>query len=408
MASVFRQQGSPYWYAAFFDGTGKRRNRSTKQTKKSDAIRVGAEMERLTRRASKTQTNDGAQEIYRILEDAGARALRGTLNESKAREMLSQILFVSTGQELDTPTIEEWLNGWLEEKKNSSAEGTFQRYEGVIRSFLAFLPASKRKSPLTGLSIADMRAYRNWLQEGGRSATTVNLGIKIIRTPLNLARRLGYITTNPSEAIEAIVAPVEEKGTFTPRQVAALTSVCSNDWKGMIVGGYYTGARIGDLSNLKWDAINLERRTIDFLQGKTKQHVEVPIHPELENWLHAIPENEREGFVFPSFEGKTSAGRNGLSGQFRLIMKKAKIKGKTIKKAGSKGRNRSTLSFHSLRHSFNSAMANAGVPQEMRQRLTGHASKAVNDRYTHTELQTLRNAVAKVPGIFSTQRTNNT
>jgi site-specific recombinase XerD len=57
------------------------------------------------------------------------------------------------------------------------------------------------------------------------------------------------------------------------------------------------------------------------------------------------------------------------------------------------------LSFHSLRHSFNSAMANAGVSQELRQRLTGHASKAINDRYTHTELETLRKAVGTVPSL---------
>lgn len=38
-------------------------------------------------------------------------------------------------------------------------------------------------------------------------------------------------------------------------------------------------------------------------------------------------------------------------------------------------------------------MADAGVTQEIRQRLTGHASKAINDRYTHAELETLRKAV---------------
>ena len=91
--------------------------------------------------------------------------------------------------------------------------------------------------------------------------------------------------------------------------------------------------------------------------------------------------------------------RNGLSGQFRLIMEKAGVKGDEITKRGDKGRNRSTLSFHSLRHSFNSEMANAGVPQEIRQRLTGHASKAVNDSYTHAFLETLRQAVATVPPI---------
>ena len=80
-------------------------------------------------------------------------------------------------------------------------------------------------------------------------------------------------------------------------------------------------------------------------------------------------------------------------------MKKAGIVSEVTAKTGEKGRARSSHSFHSLRHSFNSAMANAGVSQELRQRLTGHASKAVNDRYTHTELETLRKAVAVVPSV---------
>lgn len=93
------------------------------------------------------------------------------------------------------------------------------------------------------------------------------------------------------------------------------------------------------------------------------------------------------------------SGRNGLSGQFRLLMAKAGITGRTTERRGEKGRNRSSLTFHSLRHSFNSAMANAGVSQELRQRLTGHAAKAINDRYTHTELETLRSAVLLVPRL---------
>jgi integrase len=62
-------------------------------------------------------------------------------------------------------------------------------------------------------------------------------------------------------------------------------------------------------------------------------------------------------------------------------------------------RARSSLSFHSLRHSFNSAMANAGVSQEIRQKLTGHASAEVNKLYTHHELEPLRAAIATLPAI---------
>jgi hypothetical protein len=59
------------------------------------------------------------------------------------------------------------------------------------------------------------------------------------------------------------------------------------------------------------------------------------------------------------------------------------------KKDGKLGRNVSPLSFHSVRHSFNSAMANADVPLEIRQKLTGHASPDMNKHYTHLELQTV-------------------
>ena len=57
------------------------------------------------------------------------------------------------------------------------------------------------------------------------------------------------------------------------------------------------------------------------------------------------------------------------------------------------------LSFHSLRHSFNSALANAGVAQETRMKLTGHSSIAVNGDYTHLELPKLRAAVGTLPQV---------
>ena len=61
------------------------------------------------------------------------------------------------------------------------------------------------------------------------------------------------------------------------------------------------------------------------------------------------------------------------------------------------GRKFRSLTFHSLRHTFNSVLANAGVDQEVRQQLTGHASAAMNRRYTHLELKTMRAAISKLP-----------
>jgi len=85
------------------------------------------------------------------------------------------------------------------------------------------------------------------------------------------------------------VRKVEEKGVISAEQVASLVRVAKGEWKGLIIGRYYTGARIGDLSNLKWDAVDLERKAILLVQGKTKRPLEVPIHPEFERWLNQTP-----------------------------------------------------------------------------------------------------------------------
>ena len=62
-----------------------------------------------------------------------------------------------------------------------------------------------------------------------------------------------------------------------------------------------------------------------------------------------------------------------------------------------KGRAFSSLSFHSLSHSFNSELANKGVSQELRRHLTGHATDKMNDVYSHLDQGLLKKAVHKLP-----------
>jgi hypothetical protein len=44
-------------------------------------------------------------------------------------------------------------------------------------------------------------------------------------------------------------------------------------------------------------------------------------------------------------------------------------------------------------------MANAGVSQEIRQKLTVHASAQMKTIYTHHELEPLRAAIARIPAV---------
>jgi len=44
-------------------------------------------------------------------------------------------------------------------------------------------------------------------------------------------------------------------------------------------------------------------------------------------------------------------------------------------------------------------MANAGVGEELRMKLTGHSTREQHKKYTHHELAPLRAAIAKLPSL---------
>jgi hypothetical protein len=147
---------------------------------------------------------------------------------------------------------------------------------------------------------------------------------------------------------------------------------------------------------LHWSAIDLPAKTITYRARKTGKLVTIPIHQELENYLLELTAPDSgNAFVFPKLAGRCTGGRSGLSMTFSRIMARAGVVGEVLHKAkkGGQGRTVRALTFHSLRHSFNSAMANAGVSQEIRQKLT--MSAQMNAIYTHHELEPLRAAIAQ-------------
>ena len=122
----------------------------------------------------------------------------------------------------------------------------------------------------------------------------------------------------------------------------------------------------------------------------------IPLHPHLESHLVSLAsQDEPAEYIMPGMAAKGPGGRHGLSEGFKRIMRRAGLDLQTVKGGGK--RNISRRTFHSLRHSFTSELANAGVPEEQRMKLTGHSSKAVHQGYTHHEFETLRNALMNIP-----------
>ena len=81
-------------------------------------------------------------------------------------------------------------------------------------------------------------------------------------------------------------------------------------------------------------------------------------------------------------------------------MKKAGIDAGVVReRTGKAGRSVSALSLHSLRHSFNSTLANARVAQEVLQLLTGHSTSDADDIYTHHTMERIRDALQNLPRL---------
>jgi len=334
---------SPYWIACFTGPDGRRLKKSTKTTDKELAKKLAAEWEQ-----------------------AGKLAREGRLTESHCRKVIAEMYERTVGEPLHFKTAREHLAEWVDSKKNETEQRAYLKYRQTVYDFLAHIGA-KADRLLREITSKDIRLWRDALKRKGLSAPTVNHAIKILRMPFKAAHDAGYIEINPSakNQVGALKDDARNvsKDVFTPEQLRALIKAApSEDWKGAILCGYYTGLRLRDITDLQWSAVDLKAGKITVMTRKTNTDVELPIHPQFRAWLLKQTRGIGKAPVFPTLAGKSGGGKSGLSMAFKRIMDSANIKGRLLREATGEGRSQSSLSFHSLRHSFNSALANAGWP----------------------------------------------
>jgi integrase len=380
MASIHRRFRSPFWIAAFVGVDGRRKQISTKKRDRASAMKLALEWSK-----------------------AAKAGREGRLSESHCRKVLAEMYEQANGEPLQFYSVRSWLKEWLAGKDGVTAHRTFLKYRQIVNEFLAHVGSARADSQLTLLSQRDVRSFRDTLARQGHSHSTINQTLKVLRSPFNRAHQLGFIQMNPTAGVELLRrddADVE-RDVFTPQQVRALVHAAQGDWKGAIFAAYYTGLRLRDVTELRWENIDLDAGLLRVRTIKTGAVVVIPAHHEFAKWLRKQTRGIAKAPVFPELAGKAGSGKSGLSMAFKRIMERAGIKGRILRhrKEGSAGRTQSSLSFHCLRHAFNSALANAGVAQEIRQRLTGHSDSQQNRRYTHHEISVLRAAVDALPSV---------
>ena len=378
MASVKRDPRTRFWIACYRLPDGTRRQRSTKSTDKSIALQAALAAEKASRR--------------RMMADA-------------ARGLLADVLtsINEDGDALARESASAFFDRWLARKRREIGANTTVRYEQVIAGFRAFAGDAALAGPMENITPILLSRYRDNLVERYAPATA-NFCLKIIRSSFAEAMRDGVITTDPAARIRPLRmarAAASPRRALTSREVRAVVGATNPDseWRGMVLAGVYTGQRLGDIATM--NNKDVARGWWRFTARKTGAVMAIPLAKPLVEWM--AKHGAKSGYVFP--EAAARVGDNNrvgtLSNQFHSILARAGLveprsHNTSLGKGRGARRSAGSLSFHYLRHTTNTMLKEAGVPESVAMAILGHESRQISRIYTHMPEKSLKEAVEKL------------
>lgn len=170
---------------------------------------------------------------------------------------------------------------------------------------------------------------------------------------------------------------------FTRKEIENLWSaVIGNEYVSIVLMLIYSGARIGELLDLKKESVHLSERWFQVTASKTKAGIRmVPINEKIalffENWMK---KSECE-YVICTPYGKKLDYRNYLKVYWEPLLGSMNIKRLP----------------HDARHTCVSLLATAGVDSRIIKKIVGHKGQTVTEIvYTHFQIEELLGAVNRI------------
>ena len=377
MASIHRRPKSPYWHAAYTLPDGRRTLRSTGTSDRKKALSIALEFEK-----------------------ASATGRQGLLTDQKAREAIASIYAIANQDLMPASTVEHYIDRWLKVKEIETRERTMTEYRNTTTRLKEIL-GNKAKRPMDAITVKDAIHFRDAISRK-LSPASANKYLKIVRVVWNDAIRDSMVGDNPFRKARPLETAGKGRKGFTVDQIKTLMVKASPSWRGMILLGFYIGQRLGDLSRLTWQNIDLEKEEITLVTEKTDRAMTIPMaRPLVDLFTHLPAPDDPAAPLFPDLAAMETVT---LSGQFSTLVADCGL-GTYSKKRKDNGKGRSSkratgnLTFHSLRHSATSALKNSGASNAIAMELIGHESEAVSRIYTHIEPKALRKAIKALPDI---------
>lgn len=330
-----------------------------------------------------------------------------------------------------SPTLSGWIDAWWEryalpDLKVSTRDSYRSKIEQYIRPAIGHIK-------LDHFGIIHVHRLREFItKDKGLSSTTARQAFAILSSILSAAETEGKISRNPCDLLDAPSKrrhKVEHLSSAQARDLLAINDPGDGTIPmdlAMAATALLVGPRPGERLGLTRDEIDLETGTLTVawqLQRLTFDHG--CGEPTAEGWPCArkrggncpqrhldIPDNQEirhvEGGLYLT-RPKTSAGwreftmppllretlaaylENHEPGMFGLIF--TRDGGRPIDPSDDsrwwdgllRGADMPDVDRHSARHTCNTILTELGYPVDVRQKIIGHASRAVNEEvYTHT------------------------
>lgn len=287
----------------------------------------------------------------------------------------------------DTNIVRSYVR-YLKLERNYSAN-TLDAYQRDLRKLLGYLEQEGLSA--TEVTLADLQQFAACLHDIGVSPTSQCRILSGLRSFFRYLLIDGYRPDDPTELLESPQTGEHLPEVLSTAEVDRLeASIDLSRWEGhrnraIIEVLFSCGLRVSELTNLRLSNLYLDEQYVRIIGKGSKERLvpvsERAIH-ELDLWF--IDRNLMN--IKPGEEDYVFLNRRGahLTRTMILIMIKRQATAAGITK---------TISPHTLRHSFATALLEGGADLRAIQMLLGHESIGTTEIYTHIDMSTLRREI---------------
>lgn len=308
------------------------------------------------------------------------RRSTGTSDKKLAQAILGKIrVQMVEGKYFDKPkedakTFTELMDRYLAE--HASRRAHYRRYVNMVTNLKGFFGNPK----LVHVTPKTIVAFKNKRYADGVKPATINRELAMLKKAFNLAcREWEWAKDNPVCRVSMEREQNTRDRWLTEEEEAQLLAAAAPWVRELIVFAINTGMRRGEILALTWAGVDFTRRTVTVFRSKNGERRTIPINQTVLDLLtEKYAAKPSDSLLVFASQTSTPLDGSNLRRGFTSALKAAQIE---------------DLHFHDLRHTFATRLVQAGVDLYKVQRLLGHKSPSMTQRYAHHYPESLRDGV---------------